>query len=160
MEFEINLLEHGMYQIDYANVIKLENENSPKGYFYETNSEQYLSKQTEKIPLSLDTAFGIKFQLISEDDDSFIPLKIVFDHPEIENPETKFSFTRTEKTFECEVNTLHLEIFIFDYTWEMVEGYWTLHLEYHNQIVFSKEFELYIPHTQNEIEEENFFYDM
>jgi hypothetical protein len=158
MNTQITLLEYGVYTIDSSSLQKFDNESSPKNYFYKTPTLYKITKQTHKIPLAPEVAFGIKFRLSAP---SEIPKKLTIKlmHPEIENPETNFSFTQTVREISLEDGSVHFEFYIFEKTWEMIPGFWTYQVCDDTHVLLETEFEVFIQNIAVE-EEEKFFYDI
>jgi len=160
MSVEIDLIGYGIYEIHALDLRKIQDINSPKDYFYHSNVNYHLQKHTDKIPLSAGLAFGINFIIHEETELNKQQLAIRMTHPEMENPETNFSFTETIQYKVIPINTPHLEFFIFEYPWEMIPGFWTFRIESDSILLLEKEFEIYVEDLKEDLVEEKFFYDM
>lgn len=156
MTASVQLLEYGIYDFDEKKSEKIGSETSPTGYYIEANNLT-LKKTTDKIPIIRNTTFGIKYKLLT----SSIPVKVILYHPEIENPDTLYTFSKIETSKVIENGKTYYDFYTLEYNYEFIPGFWSFQIVYENNLLLEKEFELYIEQIeQDDAEEENFFYDM
>ena len=154
---ELILLTYGIFKIDESERIKVFSDQVPKGYLYHYPNSALLITKTSKIPLSINTGFGLNFILNnSEDIEQTLLIKII--HPEIENPE-RLIFTETSYSINLGSDIPNTEVHIFEEKWEMIPGFWTFQVWNKNFLLVEKEFEVYSNKDLEDVEE-NFFYDM
>lgn len=156
MGIKTELLAYGIFEVETDAQHKVFHPNSPKEYFYLSNSSYPFLKQTYRIPLALGTAFGIRFQVSGAVEDQAFDIRIL--HPEIENPDTRFTFVETFHPSGISNVLEPIAFFIFEQQWEMVPGFWTFQILNKNNVLLEKEFEVYAEAVEEE--EEKFFFDM
>lgn len=150
---KVQLIEWGIFEM--LSFKKLFADGSSTGYDY-VECELSLLKSTFKIPLKANVCFGLKYKLLDFNKSEFICRVI---HPEIKNPE-RLSFTQTLFKKTLSPGAIYNDFILFEYSWQMIPGYWTFQICDHFEIFFEKEFEIFIENSLEATEDEDYFYDL
>jgi hypothetical protein len=105
-----------------------------------------LVSQTNRIPASKGTHFGIFYSVMGRPSGATVPLTVKILTPGLKMPEAE----RVQYVEQWEATPeigekKHWAIYAFEHDWELVPGIWTFQLFYNNRKLAEKRFEVYKP---------------
>lgn len=98
-----------------------------------------LIKQTNEIPLSLGTSFGIRFMIISKCN---ITVNVKIKHPKIVNPADNKESYQVEGSITKIPDVIQYTGYKFDNQYEMVPGEWIIELWHENKMLLQQKFNI------------------
>jgi hypothetical protein len=101
-------------------------------------------KETDIIPAVMDTRFGFRCEIQSDDLGVTITLtkRNVFPESGLKNPDTGKIFTEGSYDLTSETGEIRYIGYQFEEPWEIVVGQWTQQLWYEDQLLCSKSFHI------------------
>ena len=103
-------------------------------------SEPQFMEQTDTVPASLKTAFGVAFKVQGEPKNGFVDLNVKYLHPSITDPILGKVSTSDEVKITAPIDKIMPVGWIFDHEWEIVSGPWTIQILKDEKILAEKTF--------------------
>jgi hypothetical protein len=136
----IIITDPGLYDYEVEKVDKTPDSVSTG---FKTIKNVRLLQRTERIPATLGTSFGFRFEIVGEPRNEPITLRFVTRFPAggLRNPQGKV-LTVSENDRTHRIGESNFRTYTFDEAWEAVPGTWTLEFWYQGRMVGSQKFEV------------------
>lgn len=105
-----------------------------------------LVEQTDRIPATMGTQFGVFYNVIGEPEGAKVPLTIKFTTPGLRGPGAKEPRYVEQWEATSEIGEkVSWTYYAFEHEWELVPGTWTIELYYKDRKLAEQSFEVYKP---------------
>ena len=139
----IAITDPGFYEFDVEKIDKTPDSVSTG---FKTIKNVRLVRKAERIPATVGTSFGFRFEIIGEPQGTPVTLRFVTRFPAggLRNPQGKvLLMSENDRTFRIGETTYRS--YTFDEPWEAVPGTWTFEFWYQGKLVGSQQFEVVKP---------------
>jgi hypothetical protein len=134
------ITEPGLYDYDVEKIDKTPDSVSTG---FKTIKNVRFLRSVDRIPATVGTSFGFRFQIIGEPQGETVNLRFVTRFPAggLRNPQGRV-LTVSENDRPHRIGENNFRTYTFDEPWEAVPGTWTLEFWYQGRMVGSHKFEV------------------
>lgn len=140
----IELLDVGLYRAERAG--QMGAPGSVAGNINRLSSVTFYERTT-RVPATVGTRFGVRFDLIGEPARAVVPLRAIwrFPAPGLREPGSGKVYTESVETFASPIGEPRQRGYGLDEEWELVPGDWTLEILHGQRRLLAQTFTLYRP---------------
>jgi hypothetical protein len=140
----IEVLEFGIYQ---RGPVVSEEPPTATNFGRGTSQWEKHVTTTRRVPARIGTSFGFRYRIVGNPPGEVVSLTHVTVLPPegVKSPPGRQPFTRTINSSYAYLGESGLEMFTFDYPWEMVAGIWTFQFWSGGKKIAEQSFEIYVP---------------
>lgn len=139
---DIDIIQYGIFEV--IEVRKTKAKGTAVGTIY-LAKEPKLVKETDKIPGTVGTNFGICYIVNGHPKGEKVVLLVKLQHPATKNPKTQELRVSDEWKSYKRIGYIHCSGWKFEYDWEIVPGQWIFQLFYEGTKLAEKTFTVYKP---------------
>ena len=141
----IRLVNYGRYeQKEIKNIRPSAEDEKMIGKQIVEIHQKHLQK-TSRIKVGKGVLFGIEFKLVGKPLNSQAEVEVVHTHPPIKPPLPETEFSEQKYKVTAKIGSVCHALYMIENDWEMVEGKWTIQVNYHGRTLLEKTFELVRP---------------